>query len=326
MAHNSSRSGTLLVVCVLMLASAGCKSAGGARDGDAPDIEVQDGPCMLPDVPCVEEACHEPPYHIGCVGSTVVDREGNPVTDQRVTLCGGGVCGGLVCMAVHLTDTVGWFSVPFPPDVDIDSGLGVQFPGRQFLNPYCRFFDLCDGLVNLCYEFILYPAPTEGTALTVDGLGADLAIESTDGASLVLPEGARLVNSEFYLPEMQWMALSRFPLEEHVPCFLRDQDLPMALYAITPHDSLVLEEGTDVLDESFMHAMLDLPNFEDDPPGTRFDVYIVTGLEATLFDLKLGQWERWTSAVVTPDGGRIQTPPGEGLNYLTWFGIYRSSP
>ena len=307
----------MLVMCLASISSVGCK---GEKDG------TQDGPCMQPDFPCVEEACHEPPFHIACVGSSVVDNEGNPVLDQQVSLCGGGVCGGLVCGNVFLTDATGWFSVPFPSDVDINNGLSVQFPGRQWLNPFCRFMDLCDGTVNLCYEFVLYPAPTEGTPVVVSGIEEDVVIAAPDGASLVLPAGSSVTHIDFYDPDLRWMALARFPLEERVPCFLRDQAAPLVLYAVMPQDSLVLEAGTVVLDESYMYAALDLPNYEDDPPGTEFDVYIVTGREASLFDMRLGQWERWTRAVVTPDGSRLQTPPGEGLNYLTWFGVYRVTP
>ena len=35
-----------------------------------------------------------------------------------------------------------------------------------------------------------------------------------------------------------------------------------------------------------------------------------------------GEWRSWTTATVSADGSRIQTADGEGIAYLTWFGLY----
>jgi hypothetical protein len=59
-----------------------------------------------------------------------------------------------------------------------------------------------------------------------------------------------------------WVALTRFPLDEHVPCFLDPSNLPLALYAVTPMDTMVIEPGTH-LEPILRTARLDLPNETD---------------------------------------------------------------
>jgi hypothetical protein len=148
-------------------------------------------------------------------------------------------------------------------------------------------------------------------------LPADLRIEADDGAALVLPAGA-VVLLPVAAPE--FMALTRFPLEEHAPCFIDPARPPLALWAVTPLNSMVIEPGT-MVDPVLRPAGLDLPNDYGLAPGAAVDVYMVGGGHPET-GLLSGEWERVAGAVVTGDGTRIQTLPGEGLGDLTWFGIY----
>jgi hypothetical protein len=185
-------------------------------------------------------------------------------------------------------------------------------------SPFCFTDALCDGPVHLCTEFVLYPAPTSGTPVPEGELGSEIRVTASDGAALVLPAG-----SEMRLPigAPMWLALSRFPLEEHTPCFIDAASPPAALYVVTPLDTMVIEPGT-VVEPVMVPAGLDLPNATGLAAGTVVDVFVVGGGHALEAGATEGEWRQWTTATVSADGSRIRTADGEGIGYLTWFGIY----
>lgn len=291
---------------------------------DAPD----DPTCMLPEVPCAtsEQACHEtpctPPVSPTCMAGHVVDEAGDPIYCQGVVACAGGAC------FPGKSDEDGFFAIDIPATGI--SHLGLYFPGSPPRHtPFCRFDDLCDGPNHLCDPFVLRLAPTTGTAVPEPpGLGEpppplteDVRIEAADTAAVILPAGAELklpIGAEY------WMALTRYPLDEDVPCFVDPENLPLALYVVTPYDTLVIEEGTRI-EPVLINAALDLPNTTSLPADTVLDVYVVGGVHPDHADLEEGQWMPLTTATVTTDGTRIQTADGDGLGYLTWFGIYPAS-
>jgi hypothetical protein len=176
--------------------------------------------------------------------------------------------------------------------------------------------------VHLCNDFRLYPAPTTGTAVPPPTvvLPAEIRVASTDGtATLILPAGAEVLLpidvTDFFL------TFSRFPVAEHRPCFIDPANLPLALYVVTPIDSEIIEPGTSP-EPVLRNAALDLPNDTGLAAGTVVDVWVVGGAHALDAGLAEGEWRRWTSATVSADGTRIRTATGEGIGYLTWFGIY----
>lgn len=286
------------------------------EDGDA-DGTVEDAapPCVEPTAECAETACHAPPFTATCIGGTVRDENGEPLGDQLVSACIGGRC----VSARSRAD--GWFAIRLPSEPS--DSLGMHFPSDPpRLEPFCRFRALCDGPIHVCDDFRLYPAPLSGTPLPPSPppdwpLTEDLRIEAADGAALVLPAGA-VAMLPVGLPD--YMALTRFPLEENMPCFIDPAHPPLALWAVTPGNAEIIEPGT-MIDPVLRPAALDLPNEFGLAPGAAVEVYMVGGGH-TVTGLESGEWAPVATAAVTADGARIRTNPGEGIGDLTWFGIY----
>lgn len=275
--------------------------------GDVPAV------CAEPTGSCTDDACHPPPFDLHCVGGTVRDETGAPLGDQAVALCAAGRC----YFARSRSD--GWFTASIPASVTAVESIALYFPSDPPRHsPFCRLEALCDGTVELCDEFRLYPAPTTGVDLPYGALPTEVRVEATDGGALVLPAGVEV------LPPVgaeQRLALSLFPLAEHAPCFLDPTDLPTALYVVTALDTLIIEPGT-MTDPVLRPAGLDLPNETGLPAGSVVDVFVVGGSHPQDAGLEEGEWSAATTATVSTDGTRIRTADGEGLAYLTWFGIY----
>lgn len=290
----------------------GEEDATGDAAADAEDVEEEEWtpppPCVTPDVACTEEPCHAAPFEITCIGGWIRDSEGNPIPGQGMAACAHGAC-----YFGHVYED-GWFAVPLPGD-PLDH-VELSFPGTApRLRPHCKFGILCDGAVHICHTFVLHDAPTSGTAVPEGTLTADVQIEAADGAALVLPAGTEVDMP----PEAErWLALSRYPLAEHAPCFVDPADPPVALYAVTPEATYLFEPGTTTM----APAGLDLPNHAGLAADTDVDVYVLGSTYTTHTDLEAGDWVRFAGARVTSDGSRIQTAPGEGIGYLTWFGVY----
>jgi len=286
---------------------------------DEPDEATGDGdgevvpPCAEPSVACLGPACHAAPFAVTCVAGTVSDETGAPLVNQAVALCASDRC------FFSRSDSTGWFALRMPfPTI---SEFALYFPSDPPRHtPFCRYAELCDDAVHLCNDFRLYPAPTTGVAVPPSGaLPADLRIEAGDGAAMILPAGAEVLLPieavDFFL------TFSRFPLAEHVPCFIDPARLPLALWVVTPLDTEIIEPDTS-LDPVFLPASLDLPNDTGLAAGTVVDVYVLGGVHALDAGLAEGEWRRGTSATVSADGTRIRTATGDGIGYLTWFGIY----
>jgi hypothetical protein len=242
----------------------------------------------------------------------VLDEAGAPMTYRPVAMCEGTRC------FFGCSDTDGFFAVNVPSG-SVES-VALYFPsGSERHSPFCRVRDLCDGAVHLCTEFRLYPAPTTGSDVGYGELAADVRVEAGDGAALIFGAG-----SEVLLPidaVTTTVALSRFPLAEHAPCFIDPAAPPLALWAVTPMDTLFIEPGT-MVTPVLRSADLDLPNETGLAAGAVVDVFVLGGAHPQDAGLEEGEWRAVTTATVSIDGTRIRTAPGAGLGYFTWFGIY----
>jgi|GEM_PF-3052064 len=280
-----------------------------ADDGgaDAPAV------CLEPSGRCLAAACHAPPFALHCVGGTVRDGAGAPLGDQMVALCAAGHCYSARSRAD------GWFAAAIPASVSAVDGVAIYFPSDPPRHtPFCRLEALCDGAVELCTEFRLYEAPA-GVEVPVGALPSEVRIEAADGGALVLPAGVEVLPP---IGAAQSLALTRFPLEEHVPCFLDRAHLPAALYVVTPVDTEIIEPGT-MTDPVLRAVGLDLPNDAGLAAGAVVDVFVLGGAHPQDAGLTEGEWSPAATATVSADGRRIRTADGEGIGYLTWFGIYR---
>lgn len=286
-------------------------------EADAPDPADDGGTdvpaaCAEPTGSCAGEACHAPPYALHCVGGTVRDGAGEPLGGQMVALCAAGHCYS----ARSRPD--GWFAASIPASVASVENIAVYFPSDPPRHtPFCRFEALCDGTVELCAEFRLYEAPA-GVDLPFGALPSEVRIEAADGGAIVLPAGVEVLPP---IGAPQSLALTRFPLAEHVPCFLDRARLPTALYVVTAVDTEIIEPGT-MTDPVLRPAGLDLPNETGLPAGAVVDVYVLGGAHPQDAGLEEGEWAAAATATVSADGTRIRTADGEGIAYLTWFGIY----
>jgi hypothetical protein len=290
------------------------------RDGQATKFDIRDvipAESCLPSSPvCWSGTCSASALPgVGCVAGAVVDERRQPLGGGVAFVCFGGNC------LRPAVDENGFFSQT------IDQGsLEVAFYWGGFpsqrLTPYCRYESLCSGAFLQCQPFVLYPAPTTGTPVPdteMEALSEETTIEAEDGARLTVAAGDALLRP---LIAEAWVALTRFPLQEHQPCFIDSANLPLALYAVTPGDSFVVEPESSYVDLRLRSAALDVPNESGLAPGTVLDVYVLGGPHGAELDLPEGDWRPVTTATVSDDGRRIVTAFGQGISYLTWFGIY----
>jgi hypothetical protein len=300
-----------------------CSGGGGASDvtPEVLDVEEEEAtddvtaeeippppPCIEREDDCLESACHAPPFDVTCLGGWIRDEAGEPIPGQGVAACVDDTC-----YRADVYDD-GWFSVNLPGTPN--DHVKLSFPGTEpRLRPFCLYDILCDGAVGACDPFVLRSGPTSGTPIPEGTLPGNLSIEAEDGAALILPSGSEI---ELPFEAGAWMALTRYPLDEHVPCFLDPSDPPLALYAITPAASYVFEPGT----TTTTPAALDLPNETGLAADADVDVRILGGSHLSHVDLAEGEWKVMTTARVSTDGTRIQTLAGSGIAYLSWFGIY----
>lgn len=318
----------LSVIATLTFAFVGCDDNGSDGDGDAdtdvdgdsdgdsdgdadsdPVCETEPG-CMASDAACME-GCGAGPYGMTCVGGTLLDENGEPLACQPAV-----VCANQRCFAGE-TDADGFFAVSMSGTPVED--VAVYFPTNpQRHTPFCLYEEACDGANHLCTEFVLYPAPISGTAVPEGELPAEIRVEADDGAALILPAGTEM---RLPLGAPQWLALERFPLDEHVPCFIDPTNLPAALYVVTPLDTMVIEPGT-VADPVISPASLDLPNTTGLGAGAEVQIFVIGGGHALEVGAHEGEWSSWLTATVSEDGTRIRSAVGEGLGYLTWFAVY----
>jgi hypothetical protein len=311
----------LAALAALAMIPIGCDDTDGDGDGDADsdgdgDADSDgdadgDPPCTTSDSACVDEGCHAGPYDITCVGGTVVDPAGSAMAGTNVV-----VCTGMTCFTGE-TDASGWFAVGVTASV---GEVTIYFNSEAPIHsPFCAFRELCDGAIHLCDEFVLYPAPTSGLALSHGQvLEADTRVVADDDGAIILRAG-----SEAYMPlgAPEWIALTRFPLDEHAPCFIDPANPPVALYSVTPSDVMVIEQGTDMA-PVLEAAGLDLPNDAGLAAGATVDIFVLGGSHPLDAGMTEGEWRAWTTAIVSAEGSRIQTPVGEGIGYLTWFAVY----
>ncbi len=276
-----------------------------------PTCHLPDAPCAAPDIACHDTAC-TPPRNPTCIAGHVVDEAGLPIFCQGVVACTSGTC------YPGNTDETGFFSVPIP--ASSVSYLGIYFPGSPPRHtPFCRYTDLCDGANRLCDPYVLRLAPSSGTpAPDNETLTADITVTADDGAVLTLPAGKDL---KLPIGAGEWMALTRYPIEEDVPCFIDPDDLPVALYVVTPYDTMVIEPGTR-FDPVLAPAELDLPNTSSLAANAPVQFYVLGGVHPEPAGLEEGLWGLFATGTVSADGARIRTDPGQGIGYLTWFGVY----
>ncbi len=318
-----ARSFPALVVLLALSCSGERTSRDASRDGvdvaqeeEAGDVPAEDvleeeappPPCIGRDDACLDAACHAPPFDITCLGGWILDERGDPIPGQGVSACVDDTC--------YRADVYedGWFAVNLPGTPN--DHVKLSFPGTEpRLRPFCLYDLICDGAVAACDAFVLRSGPSTGEAVPAGALPSDLSIVAEDTGALVLPAGSEI---EIPFEAGSWMALTRYPIEEHLPCFLDPSDPPLALYAVTPLAAYVFEPGT----TTTTPAALDLPNDSGLPAGADVDVRVLGGSYLLHVDLTEGQWKVMAAARVSTDGTRIQTLPGEGIAYLSWFGIY----
>jgi hypothetical protein len=297
----------LVAATLLVWTAVGCDD--GETDGDG-------------DGDCISEACHSAPYQIDVVSGRALDVDGDPWE---------GTLSALICVTSSTVsrclfgevDAAGEFAVNVSSITDILE-VSVYFTSPEVLpmTPFCRYTELCDGDVRLCGPFALHVAPTAAAGTTVPveaALTEELRVEAADGGALIFAAGSEVRPRIGY----DWLALTRFDLTADTPCFVDSDNMPAMLYAVTPTDTEIIEPGS-MTSPVHVNAGLDLPNDAGLDAGAEVDIYVLGGMHALQIadDFHEGEWRQWATATVSADGSRIQTADGEGIPYLTWFGVY----
>ena len=234
----------------------------------------------------------------------------------KVQLCiRNFVTGALTCLMPKATDREGYFSVPVSESARCLSSAALRaiVPRVAFAPIYCHG-DLTgetgDGILRIEDPIVLYQTRP---ALSIDEPSIE---EGLHTVSLLGDVKLDLLAEDLYGPTVD--ELGGRPIAPTDPglCFLEEgDDAPTidGIYAFAP-------EG----DITGSTARLSFANIAGYEPGEEVQIYVLGNLDCSIEGqeepLEEGEWTIATTAVVDDGGMLIQSPEGEGLPCLSWFG------
>lgn len=271
-------------------------------DVDEPDAEQEAGVCT----------------DVTSVSGTVVNESDAPYVGATATVCITRESGTAACLNPKTTDSTGTFSVTVPAGECLTE---VAYQAGDPPNPndpppwdwskpnvFCRV-DISAGGDVTAPTAKLVSAPQ----CTRDPVGA-----TSDPHTITAPDGAAMtiVPDDVFLFDFGYDDLRLLLWDDATwgwPCFINPSDPPDGLIALAP----MLE----VTSEDALHVSF--PNGAGLTAGTVVDLYALGSGASMRWDGELvheGHWEIIGEAVVSSDGARIETRPGEGLPFGTWVG------
>jgi hypothetical protein len=280
--------------------------SGDLLDGD--DLPGQD----LLDTPEVVE--NLAPGDVKRIKGRVVDQDGQPIAGLFVQPCTYSADSEL-CHKAN-TDADGHWQVNFMPAKSDLDGIHVRFVTEDYTPSACYWdmaeVNLVDNVIDFTEPFVIYD---QGPALASIDFGIDVPTH-VEGAGVDFT-----VAADEWFPgifEPVDIKIMRFPLDDYVPCFLDDGNLPDALFSMVPDwISFSTPGGIPATFE----------NTEELPAGSKVSFFVlgaldtqITPLEGDATFLHTGDWFNIGTGTVRQDGSVITTDVGAGLPGIGWVG------
>jgi hypothetical protein len=245
------------------------------------------------------------------VGRFVAEAAATPAGVELVSVCGP------TCFAGELSPT-GDFAVAIGQRLDLDQ-YSVLLHGRPRYAGFYFPVPEPDQRVLELGTLRAFALPTRGATLPA-ATDAPVAV-AHEGVELQVPAGAEL--------QRDFESLSAGELDADFRVRLLEPDEFAGLGAIPVHAALVVAfapfESQFLTDSGNSRARLGLalPNTPEAAPGTGFELH---ALGSYLYPdyVAPARFEPVATALVSDDGARIETRPGEGIELLTWIALVPS--
>ncbi len=310
-----------LIACGLLVAACGSDEAdsnNGSPDAgqDVVQDDVQaDSPSSDAPSETTSDVAQEagPCTDVSSVSGSVVDESDAALAGVGLVLCIYQEGGTAKCLNPTKSSSAGTFKVDMPGGSACLQSASYQLKADDLtVSPlYCPVDVAAGGAITTPGPDRLVSVP----ACTRDPLGAETdahEVTAPDGMSMtVVPGGVWLFDFAYEdLRIMRWDAA-----EWGWPCFIDASNAPDDLAVFAPEIE-VQPDAKDAIHVSF-------PNDAGLAAGTVVDLYGLGGAATSGWDgedVHEGAWEVIGEAVVSSDGARIETRPGEGLPFATWVG------
>lgn len=289
---------------VSMDASLDAPASDASRVVDASGLDAID---RTPD-----PACTEGTWVVGAKGR-VLDEMGEPVADAGVQLCLETQDEDGVCLSPAFTNARGEFEVIASELYRCwtDGRLRLLAPTLDYATTYLKM-DLSavvDAVIEVGAEGTVYRTPP---AETLPPVGDELSardVEFEGGLRLsVVPESLFSLHYED-------LGARRFSPSELPAPFAFDGE-PLAVWALSPETALTSGAKFDVsVDNTFGLAA-----------GAEVELHLMGGIGSFLESgeaIPEGEFMRIGTMRVSADGQRVESLPGEGLSYFSWFALVR---
>jgi hypothetical protein len=273
---------------------------------DDDSLCLADGTCEESRDPDLE------PDDVTKVAGKVIDAQGNPVVGLFVQPC--TYAGDAEKCHKATTSDDGSFSLTFAPALKL-TGLHVRFVSDSFTPSAC-FWDFQDlpfenNKVIFAEPFVL---EAMGEPVATADVGSEAVEISADGLAFSVAEGEWFPGI-FELAEIR---VRKVDLAAHLPCFVPADNVPDALYAMTPDWlSFSVPGGLEV---SF-------DNSAGLSAGDKVNLYVLGGLDTKIrvpdgdpVHLHTGDYYEFGTGTVSGDGTKIISDPGMGLPAMGWIG------
>lgn len=296
-------------------------------------------------VPCSEPVSERDPGSICVLRVTgkVTDIDGKPLPPTKdpdgkdlyllLTVC-GVYRDGFTCLGVGNATADGTYDVTLGKWIDIARFVLIAHARPDHATLYVALpAPNASGVVNIADTLRLPQLPTGPALVAADGKPAADAVTAAP-ITLTFPTGAfieRDLDDIAYDtdPDTKMRAkgntlrVAPVPLT-NAPPFAKDQNL-LGLWALSPFDAKFDDGKTPATPKKVAVALAN-PDTTKMPKGAKVELVAMGEEIDGSKPFNGGRPQVVAKAVVSADGSKIETEPGEGITFMTWLGVRPAGP
>jgi len=255
--------------------------------------------------------CGDDHGFVSAVRGWAVAPGGEPLVQAKAQLCIHTSTRQFVCLTPSDTDAEGVYTVDVPePYRCMDkAAMRVLLPRAGRATAYCQM-DVASGPASRLYTPSVLPLATPAVDLPPEG-DPDTKRPVTFDDGLVL----QVTPSLYYSGSGSYDRLAGRHVPPDAVGLCGEASTFDGLYAFYPEGEIEAP-GFDVA----------IPNRTGLAAGTAVDLFVLGGLECSLFDgtaVPEATWAKFGEGTVSADGSTIESTPGSGLPCFTWL-AYRA--
>jgi hypothetical protein len=313
MAHPSRLTAFAFAAFVTACGGSSDSPLDAATTMDASAVDAAGTRWQLDDVDRTPDpACTEGTWVVGAKGR-VIDESGAPVVDAGVQLCLETQDEEGVCLAPAFTDENGEFEVVASEMYRCwtDGRLRLLAPTLDYATTYLKM-DLNaveDAVVEIGAEGTVYRTRPPETLPPIGDEETVRAVAFEGGMDLMV------VPDSLFSPRYEDLGARRFSPSD-LPASFAFEGEPLAVWALSPETALTRDAKFDVVIENSYGLA----------PGDELELHLMGGIGSFLESgeaIPEGEFARIGTMRVSADGQRIESLPGEGLSYFSWFALVR---